>query len=188
MTKKQLLLELDAMSALRTNRLRVANLVLQDKKSFKHLLDIVFDVNNKISIKAAWALEFVCKKEMQWLYRHLDYFTANIKNVHYGSVVRPMAKICELLVLQNNKTPILNFSLIHKERIAEVAFDWLISDHKVAIKAYSMTTLFFLGKEIDWIHEELKMIITANINGSSKGYEARGKFVLSAIEKFTKTR
>ncbi|MEE9349436.1 MAG: adenylosuccinate lyase [Flavobacteriaceae bacterium] len=183
MTKEQISNELEHMSALRVSRQRVANLVVQDENNFKQLLDIVFDVDNKTSIKAAWVVEFVCKDKMLWLYNHLDYFTKNMHKAHFGSVVRPLAKICELLVLQNKRTPKLNFTLKHKQRIAETTFDWLISDHKVAVKAYSMTSLFILGKEIDWIHEELKMIIISNINDSSKAYEARGKFVLKEIEK-----
>ena len=34
----------------------------------------------------------------------------------------------------------------------------MINDEKVAVKAYSMATLYYLGTEFDWIHEELKLL------------------------------
>ena len=184
MTKKELILELNSLSALRKNRWRVANLVLENKNNFKPLLEIVFDVDNKDSIKAAWVMEFVCHQKLEWLYDSLDYFTNNCKNVHFGSAVRPMAKICQMLVVTNDKTPVLNLTNKHKELITEIAFDWLISKHKVAVKAYSMLTLYILGKKIDWVHPELKLIITQNSSAESAAYKSRGKITLVQINKF----
>lgn len=186
MLKQELINELKVLSALRENRIRVSDLVLQSKANFLPLLEIVFDVNNKISIKAAWILEFVCKKEINWLFNHLSYFTKNIQHVHFDSAVRPISKICQLLMQKNNKAPILNFSNKHKEQITETCFDWMISNHKVATKAYTMQTLFLLGKQHDWIHEELKLIILKNIDFESSAYKSRGKITLKQIIKFRK--
>jgi hypothetical protein len=188
MTKKALLLELERVSALRENRLRIAELVLQDETNFLPLLEITLNHNDHISVKAAWVFELVCTKKMTWLYNYLDVFTANIKDVHFDSAVRPLSKICQLLIIKNDKTPINNLTETHKEHIFEACFDWMISDHKVAIKAYSMYTLFLLGKQYDWIHEELKLIILKNIDSESKAYKSRGKITLEQIRKFRKKR
>lgn len=185
MTKNEIVKELNNTSALRENRIRVANLISQDRESFEILLKIVFDVDNKISIKAAWIFEFVCKKQIHWLYRNLDYFTQNLSKVHFDSAVRPIAKICQLLVIKNQKTPILNFTNLHKESIAEVGFDWMISTHKVAIKAYTMQTLFYLGKQYDWIHEALQTIIIDNMDKETAAYKSRGRITIAQIKKFT---
>ena len=185
MTKKEILSQLETTDAIRSNRIRVSELILQNQQNFLPLLEIVLDVNNKTSIKAAWILEFVFIKKPDWLFSHLDLFTKNIKNVHFGSAVRPVSKICQLLIKQNDKTPILALTNIHKEQIIETAFDWMISDHKVAIKAYAMNTLYNLGKQFDWIHEELTQIITNNMDKESAAYKSRGKITLLAINKFS---
>ena len=47
-----------------------------------------------------------------------------------------------------------------------------------------MYSLFLLGKEINWIHQELKNIIIKNTNNESSAYKSRGKITLAQIKKF----
>ena len=54
-------------NAARENRLRVSNVVINNHQLFPVLLEIVFDIDNRMSIKAAWVLEFVCKEKLGWL-------------------------------------------------------------------------------------------------------------------------
>ena len=99
MNKTFLIQQLNAIeNARRVNRLRVANLVLGNPILFEYLLQIVFEFDNKVSVKAAWVLEFVCVEKLNWLAPHLTYFTKNIANVKFDSAIRPVSKICELFV------------------------------------------------------------------------------------------
>jgi hypothetical protein len=188
MNKDVLILQLKSIeNAKRINRLRVANIVLENKELFKYLLELVFEVDNKLSIKAAWVLEFVCVNKLNWLAPHLDYFTNNISLVKFDSSVRPISKICNFLAISYNSK---NDSLIkstltkhHIDLIIESGFDWMISDQKVAVKAYTMNFLFLFGKNSDWVHNELKLIIQQNIMDESAAYKARGKITLSLINK-----
>lgn len=182
MNKNQLYKELENTSALRENRLRVSNLILEDVSCIKHLIDIVFDVNDEISVKAAWVLEFVAKKDLTPIFPFLNIFTKNIQKVHFGGAVRSLAKISQLLIEKNNRQAFLTET--QKELFIETAFDWMISTHKVAIKAYSMRNLFLLGKETDWVHDELKIIIQDNISKESAAYKSRGRITLDQIEKY----
>jgi len=174
-------------NAKRVNRLRVANLVLKNKKLFPHLLETVFEVNHKTSIKAAWVLEFVCAEKLDWLAPHLDYFTENISKVKFDSAVRPISKICNFLALAyTSKKDSLVKELLTKseiDAIIESGFEWLIGEHKVAPKAYAMTILFLFGKNYPWVHEELKIILQQNITKESAAYKARGKITLDLINK-----
>jgi len=179
MNKNQLYKELENTSALRENRLRVSNLIIEDVSCIKHLIDIVFDVNDEISVKAAWVLEFVAKKDLTPIFPFLNIFTKNIQKVHFGGAVRSLAKISQLLIEKNNRQAFLTET--QKELFIETAFDWMISTHKVAIKAYSMRNL---GKETDWVHDELKIIIQANISKESAAYKSRGRITLDQIEKY----
>jgi len=187
MTKDFLINQLDSITdARRVNRLRVAKIVLQNKQLFPFLLEIIFDVTNKTSIRAAWVLEFVCDEKLNWVATRLDYFLQNISKIAFGSAVRPVAKICEFLAksyvskkdlfLQNH------LSKKHIDLIIETSFDWLISTHKVAVKVYSMQTLYLLGKNYDWVHTELALTIKQNISHESSGYKARGKKILRLLK------
>lgn len=174
-------------NAKRVNRLIVANLVLSNKKIFPYLLEITFDVNNKISIKAAWVLEIVCEKNLSFIAPYLDYFTENIGNLKHDSAVRPASKICMFLAkAYASKKEILFRNYLtktHIDQIIETGFDWMISNHKVATKAYTMETLLLFGKNHPWVHNELKLILQQNMAAESPAYKARGRMTLQCINK-----
>jgi len=190
MNKLQLITELQNMGpALLTNRMRVANNVMEYPDIFPQLLKIMFDVKNKLSIKAAWTVEIICGNSLETLTPNLDEFTNQLKNIEFGSAVRPASKICGFLA---NAYQSKNKNLIKEvltqdqmERIIEAGFDWLISDHKVAVKAYSMEFLYIFGKNTDWVHNELKLILERNLAYESCGYIARGRKIIHWINKYS---
>lgn len=180
-------------TAKRENRQRVANIVLANKDLMQDLVDITFDVNNEISIKAAWILEWICTHhQINWILPYLDKFTQSITTLKFDSAIRPCAKICEHLAnayysKTDNETK-KNLTEEHIEKIIETGFDWLITPQKIAVRAYTMNTLYLFGLERDWVHPELKHLIETKIIHESKGTKARGKHILALIEKHAKTR
>ncbi|TCI94893.1 adenylosuccinate lyase [Tenacibaculum sp. M341] len=169
------------------NRNNAAIIVLEHPKLIKHLVTITFDVDNKLCVKAAWILEWICTHyDIVYLSPYIDFFTENLKNLKNDSVLRCCAKICENLATaysskENNtaKKWILNKNI---DTIIEIGFDWLITDQKIAVKAYSMTFLYVFGIEKDWVHPELKHIISSNVIHESKGCEARGRKILKLMK------
>ncbi len=167
-------------------RLEFAQHILANPDLFEPLLNICFDTNNKASIRASWVLEFVLREKLDLIFIHLDFFTDTISKVHFDSAVRPIAKICELLAKnydsKNNNHIKKQLTKNHIDKIIETGFDWLISDHKVAVKAYTMETLFLFGKENSWVHNELKLILQQEISNGSPAYKARGKKILKWLK------
>ncbi|TVZ55132.1 hypothetical protein OD91_0374 [Lutibacter sp. Hel_I_33_5] len=178
----------DVENAMRINRNNAANIVWDNPDLFEDLLYMSFEVDNKQSIKAAWVLEWVCThKSLDLIIPHLDFFTQNIKNVHFDSALRPCAKICEhLAVAYTSKNSNLTKDAIipeHIELIIETGFDWLITPQKIAVRAYTMQALYLFGLEKDWVHPELRHLISTKIIHESKGCKARGRKILQLIEK-----
>ena len=64
MTKDQLYTELNYVNASREKRSYYANLVIKNPKLIKPLLEIVFKIDDKISVKAAWIFEFICSNNI----------------------------------------------------------------------------------------------------------------------------
>jgi len=186
LTKAQLYKELNYVNHSREMRLKYANLVIDNPELITPLLDILFEVNDKISCRAAWVLEFMCGENLNAITPHLHTFTANIGKVHLDSAVRPVAKICEYLTTAHySKTENLiktQLSQIHKENIVAACFDWMINDEKIAPKAYSMNSLYLLGTEYDWIHPELAIILERDYEMQSSGFKARAKHILKKIK------
>jgi hypothetical protein len=176
----------------RENRQRVANVVLENQNLFKDLVSITFDVDNKVSIKAAWILEWICTHHhLKWILPHLDEFSSKISTLNFDSAIRPCAKICEHLATayysKNENEVQKKLQTLFIDRIVETGFDWLITPQKIAVRAYTMNFLYLFGLEKDWIHPELKHLILTKIIHESKGTKARGNHILQMIEKHQKS-
>lgn len=188
MGASQLIQLLSNTTAYRKHRMATALWVLEHPEMVEALLRHIVEDTTEVSYKAAWVLEFVYLKKPEVLYPHFDYFFANLAVVKRDQAVRPMAHICEILCVQYYKKmdPELQkrFTPAHKSMLTECAFDWLISDQKVACKVRAMTSLYYLGTEFDWIHSELKQHILLHMHAGSAGYKARGKQTLELIRKF----
>ena len=187
MTTEQLYEELNYVNHSREKRLFYANLVIDNPDLIPKLLDILFMVDDKISCRAAWVFEFMCGENLDASIPYLDTFTKHVHKVHLDSAVRPVAKVCEYLVKANyGKTdnPIKQaLKPIHKDRIIEVCFDYMINDEKIAPKAYAMNSLFLLGQDYDWIHPELALILERDYQMQSSGFKARARHILKKIKK-----
>ncbi|CAL2083412.1 conserved hypothetical protein [Tenacibaculum sp. 190524A05c] len=172
----------------RVNRNNAANIVLEQPELIKPLVDLTFDVNNKLSIKAAWILEWICTHHgINHVLPYLNTFTKGLQNLQFDGALRTCAKICEHLATaytntSNNKTK----ETITNEQITliiETGFDWLITEQKIAVKAYTMNTLYLFGKHKDWVHPELEHIIRTKVIHESKGCTSRGKKILQLLAK-----
>lgn len=173
---------LDYVTGHRANRQKEADKVLNNIALFSELIEYCFQTSNKNSSKAFWVLEFVCYQKLEWLNAYLSFFCSNIKNLKNESAIRPAAKICQLLVLSHFNNKDIQLSEKQLEEIIENSFDWLINDTKVATKAYSIRTLYLLGQHYDWIHPELKIIITKDFPNHTAAYKAVAKEVLKKIK------
>ena len=187
MTTEALYQELNYVNHSREKRLHYANMVIKDTSLIPKLLDILFMVDDKISPRAAWVFEFMCKEDLNEIIPHLDRFTKNMNKVHLDSAVRPVAKVCEYLVkaLYSRQDHDLKKALNseHKEKIIEACFDWMINDEKIAPKAYAMNSLFLLGRDYKWIHPELVLILERDYQMQSSGFKARARHILKKIKK-----
>lgn len=145
--------QLMQLKAYRKDREKLANFVLNNPDNFERLLNTCFKINENISYKAAWVLEIVCLKNIQILVPHLETFLENLPKVYKHQAVRPLAIVCKEITMRyyTKKMPSLRFVLHkkHRKQLTEICFDWLITNQKVAVKAYAMQCLFLLGQELN---------------------------------------
>lgn len=169
-------------TAHRKSRDENKNFVLSHREYLEDLIRFSFDAADLDSHKACWILEFVAYERVSWLQPHLDFICSHLGILKDESAIRPIAKICQLLVTSHfNKDSEIILSQIQLQQITEACFDWLINDTKVAPKAYSIRTLYALGKHFDWIHPELKIIIDKEYSQQSPAYKAVAKQILPRI-------
>lgn len=185
MDKRILIQELTSMkNAARVHRSSLCKFVLDNRDLIPHLVNISFDTENKLSIRAAWILEFVTKDSLDNIIPYINQITSQMSKLKFDSSKRPIAKICDLIVEDyfKNKDSVI---LLNKKNINEIiscCFNWMLGQEKVAVEAYSMNILYLLGKDQKWIHEELKHILIDNMNEKSCGYKSRGKKIIKWID------
>ncbi|KDN55395.1 hypothetical protein [Flavobacterium seoulense] len=180
----ELQLQLEHLKAYRKDRLDLAQNILENKEYFDELVQICFTPADKNNNKACWILEFIAYEELIWLQPYINFFCKNIKHLKDESALRPIAKIIQLLLASHYKRK-ENSILLSEENlqdIIETSFDWLINDTKVATKAYSIRTLYILGKYYNWIHPELQIIVSKDYPNHSAAYQAVAREVLKKIK------
>lgn len=185
MTTEALYNELSYVNHSREKRLFYANLVIDQPELIPQLLNILFMVNDKISPRAAWVLEFFCNDYLDDFFPYLDRLLEKVHLVKLDSALRPCAKIFEYIAKasysKESNTIKTNLTTKQKEQIIEVCFDWMITEQKVAVKAYSMHTLFLFGKEFDWVYPELRLILERDFSIQSAAFKARARHILKKI-------
>ncbi|MGC6470939.1 MAG: adenylosuccinate lyase [Flavobacteriales bacterium] len=158
------------------NRKRTCQNIANHPNGLKYLIQLTFEVDDKLSIRAAWILEIILKDNLYSITTFLDTFCKTIKLLKFDSSKRPCAKICELIAIDYDQNKRMKSLLTseQKELLISCCFDWMISDEKLAVQAYSMMVLFIFGKEESWIHSELKSILIEQMGTKSPGYKSRG--------------
>ncbi|WP_034258598.1 hypothetical protein [Altibacter lentus] len=186
MKSEALFKKLEHIKAYRQSRLEVAQWVLSHPETLPELLQYCYQVEDEISFRASWVLEFVCMEELSLLIPHFDLFFESLPRVKKDQALRPIAKICEMIAVANykNREPKITaaFTNRHKEQMTSCCFDWLLGNEKVACKVYAMSGLYYLGTEFRWIHPELLRILTDNMHAHSAAYRARGKHLLKKLQ------
>jgi hypothetical protein len=170
----------------RTQRNLIANFLLDHPEHLRSFLEVCFKSDDPLSQKACWAVEYAAKQDLNTILPHVDYLCAHLHVLKMESCLRPMAKMCELLMLayfkEKNAKVIKAFDSRQLDQIAEVCFDWLIGDHKVATRAHSMTCLLLVGEVFDWIHPELKVTLERGYAQGSAAYQARARHTLAKLK------
>jgi len=186
MNKSDLLMQINSMpNGKRMYRDDVTKFVIDNEETVPFLIEMTFGDQKKVAIRSSWILELVCLQNIDFLTSRIDYFIENIDRTSDESILRPLAKICFLIAeacYSDTDNHIRSkVTELHKNKIIEVAFDWLINRHNVANQAYAMDTLFLFGKEFNWISNELKLVLEKHIINGSPGYQVRAKRILKKL-------
>lgn len=187
MILRQLDFDIDKVNHSMASRAKAVALVVNHIEILPELIEKAFS-EDKNHFKYCWWLEFLNRQHIEVLCPFIKSILSGANNLTNDSAIRPIAKIIENFTLnyyskQPNEVVQLMMRPLVKEKMVELGFQWLIDDTiKVAPRMYSMNSLLQLGKDIDWVHAELRLVIEQNYTLESAAYKARGRMVLKKLK------
>jgi hypothetical protein len=153
--------------------LSIANYACQSKTNFKELMNCFLDDEYRLAQRAAWGVCFAAKKKPEMIYPHIKELVSVLhkKNVH-DAVIRNAVR-----VLQDIEIP-----KKYQGEVMDACFQFLEKPMTpVAIKAFSLTTLFKLSETYPEIKPELKLIINDRLDYETAAFKSRAKKILPKL-------
>nr|MBF6609357.1 hypothetical protein [Flavobacterium sp.] len=139
------------------------------------------DIASPLHKNASMILELVAINDINLVLPYHAQIAAVLKYLTDETSIRCFSKICLLLSFRPLARNI-------REAITEACFDWLIGEHKVAPKAYSMYVLANFADADDWIADELRIIIAKEYSDSQPAFKAAARKVLRQLNKKPQTK
>ncbi len=157
--------------------LKIADYACSSKKSFKELMKCFMSNEYRLAQRAAWSVSWAAKKKPEMIEPYIKDLVAALrkKNIH-NAVIRNSVRILETIEIPEQ---------FHGE-VMNACFSFIETPSTpVAIKAFSLTTLFNLSKKYPEIKNELRLIIEERWNPETAAFKSRGRKILKAINKKT---
>ena len=153
--------------------LKISEYACSSSKRFKELIHCFLSNEYRLAQRAAWSVSWAAQKNPELIQPYIKDLIEQLprKDVH-DAVIRNSVRI-----LQKIKIP----EAFHAD-LMNNCFAFVESNTTpVAIKAFSLTTLFNLSEIYPEIKNELKLIIEERWNHETAAFKSRGKNILKKL-------
>lgn len=157
----------------KSQALKIAGYACESKNNFKELMNCFLDKEYRLAQRAAWSVSWAAHKKPEMIYPHIKDLVSILhkKNVH-DAVIRNSVRILQAIDIPEK---------FHGE-VMDACFQFLERPATaVAIKVFSLTTLFNLAKKYPEIKPELKLIIEDSWEHESAAFKSRAKKILPKL-------
>ena len=141
---------------------------------FKELIKCFLANEYRLAQRAAWSVSWAARRKPELVKPYIKDFVAQLSRTDvHGAVIRNSIRVLEAIEIPEElHGDVMNacFAFIEK------------TSTPVAIKAFSLTTLFNLSKIYPEIKSELKLLIQNNWDNETAAFKSRGKKILAAIK------
>lgn len=159
--------------------IKISEYIGNDQSRFDELMELFFNDEYRVIQRTAWVLSHCTDKYPFLANPHLDKLVENLKseNLHvavHRNTVRMLAGIDIPERLQGV--------------LLELCFDYLLSPKTpIAVQAHSMQVIYNISQNEPDLLNELKMVIEERLPYGSAGFKSKGKKLIKAINKKTKS-
>lgn len=159
----------------KTQALKIAAYACGSKKNFKELMKCFMSDEYRLAQRAAWSVSWAAKKKPEMITPYIKDLVSQMQRIDiHNAVIRNSVRIIEQITIPEK---------FHGE-VMNACFGFIETAYTpIAIKAFSLTTLFNLSKQYPEIKPELKLIIEENWDSETAAFRSRGKKILTHFEK-----
>ena len=153
--------------------IKISEYACASTKNFKELMQCFLSNEYRLAQRAAWSVSWSVQKKPEFIQPYIKDLITQLprKDVH-DAVIRNSVR-----VLQKINIP----EAFHAD-LMNNCFAFIESNTTpVAIKAFSLTTLFNISKTYPEIKNELKLIIEERLNHETAAFKSRGKKILKKL-------
>ena len=142
-------------------------------KNFKELMQCFLSNEYRLAQRAAWSVSWAAQKQPSIIQPHIKNLIKQLprKDVH-DAVIRNSVRILQKIEIPEE---------FHGEIINKCFVFIESNETPVAIKAFSLTTLFNLSKDYPDIKNELRLVIEERWNYETAAFKSRGKRILKKL-------
>ncbi len=159
----------------KAHALKIAAHACTSKKNFAELMACFFAEDYRLSQRAAWSVSWAARQKPAMILPHIKGLVSALANKNgHAAVIRNAVRVLQEINIPkryHGKVMDACFRLIEKP------------DTLVAIKAFSLTTLFNLSKEYPEIGPELRLLIEERWEHETTAFRSRAKKILASFEK-----
>jgi len=155
--------------------LKISEYACSSAGHFKELMQCFLSNEYRLAQRAAWSVSWAAKKKPELIQPYIKDLVAQLprKDVH-DAVIRNSVRIFQQIEIPES---------LHGE-LMNNCFGFIESPSTpIAIKAFSLTTLFNLSKFYPEIKNELKLIIEERWNHETAAFRSRGRTILKEMDK-----
>ena len=186
MTVTQLKTELQNLKAYKAERVRLGVLAVE-QNLLSELIELCHPESG-LSHQACWSLEQSFLLHEESCYPYLKEICVLYEMNINSSGMRSLCKISSILTKKfySKKDSQIKELLTKpiRENMVEGCFQELISTDKTANMAYSVYSLYELGKEFDCIYPELKPILTQKLDEDyGNGFKSSARRIIAKLER-----
>jgi hypothetical protein len=158
----------------RTQALAIAEYASSSPTHFKELINCFLADKYRLAQRAAWSVSWAARKKPELIEPYVKDLVAQLSRTDvHDAIIRNSVRVLEAIEIPEElHGDVMNacFAFIEK------------TSTPVAIKAFSLTTLFNLSKIYPEIKSELKLLIQNNWDNETAAFKNRGKKILAAIK------
>lgn len=157
----------------RAKALQVAEYACSSAKHFKELVQCFLTNEYRLAQRAAWSVSWAAKRKPEMVQPYIKDLVEQLERADvHAAVIRNSVRVLEITDIPE---------ALHGD-VMNACFNFIEKPSTpVAIKAFSLTTLYNLSKIYPDIKQELKLIIEERWNEETPAFKSRGKKILQMM-------